>query len=709
MSQEKDKKVEARQEGRSVEYWVQEIKDAQKREKDYRKEAKEIIKLYENEKKEQHPYNILYSNTETLQSALYNQLPRPEVQRRFQDKDPVGKLASESISRFLEFFMDSNDRDYSNFDALIETSVEEALVPGRGLTRFKVDALITQGEGGTQVVTSASVCGEEVPWDRISYGYAKSWSNIPWLAFDHFMSKEELIQNFGTEWAARIPLDVMKKEDSDRMEESNSPEDLGDVRLAHVCEIWDKETKMVIFIAPSYKDAVIKEIPDPLKLSGFFPVPRPLYFKRKFSSLIPIPVYSYYEEQAKELNRITVRINRIVRALKVRGFYDASLDGIKKVLEAEDNTLLPAENVAALQDGRTLEKSIWLMPIEKLVAVLQQLYLQREQVKVIIQELTGIADIMRGSTRASETLGAQEIKAQWGGLRLQTMRKRVQLYVRDCLRIVAEIGFKHLPADLLHQMVNLPIPTQEEKAQLAQQYQAQVQAAQQQAMMTGQPPAPSPPPPLLQLPSWEEVIQLCQDDILRNFKIDIETDSTVEADSAQERADMGEFLNAIAQFLNGALPLTQSGVLPFEVMKSIMGAVVRRYRFGREVEESLEQMQAPPPPVDPKAETDKAKGEAEAQKLKLEIQSMQQKMQADTTKLQLEARIAGQEAQLREFDAQQKLRELQRKEELAIQSHQAKLLQLQIKTASMAADAEAKREMNEISKAKSEEASDASA
>lgn len=688
--EEKDPKQEAIREGRSVEYWCREIADAQKREKDFRKKAKEIINLYENEKSEQYPYNILYSNTETLQSALYNSPPRPEVQRRFKDKDLLGKLASTSISRFLEFFMDSNDREYSDFDSMIGLAVEEALVPGRGLTRFKVDGEIKVTDAGERDVSSMSICGEEVPWDRLHFGYAKTWAKVPWIAFDLFMTKDELKENFGDEWAARIPLDVLKKEDSDRMEESNSPEDLGETRLARICEIWDKVARQVIFIAPSFKDSVIKQVDDPLQLSGFFPIPRPLVLKKKLSSLTPIPIYTYYEEQAKELNRITVRINRIVKALKVRGFYDASLQGIEKVLEAGDNTLLPAENCAALQDGKTLEKSLWLMPIEKLVAVLQQLYIQREQIKVIIQELTGVADIMRGSSRASETLGAQELKAQWGGLRLRSMQKQVQVYVRDCLRIVAELGFKHLPADLLLQMTNLDIPTQVMKAQAELEYQLQVQQAQQ----IGQ--QPPPPPPILQAPAWEDVISLCQDDIHRNFKVDIETDSTIQADSTQERQEMGEFLNSLAQFLNGAMPLVQGQILPFEVMKSILGAVTRRFKFGREVEDSLESMQPPPPQQAPDQAEAQAKAKTEQEKAQLEMQALQMKMQADAQRMQMEQELAQQDAQLRVAESQQKLQELQRKEELAIRTHQAKLLQLQIKTASMAADAEAKQEQARI-------------
>ena len=136
----------------------------------------------------------------------------------------------------------------------------------------------------------------------------------------------------------------MAKESSsgDESDPMAKGEDLKGIKVAHVYEIWDKDEKQVIFISPQWKEAPLKSVPDPLSLSGFFPWPQPIMFTSKISSLIPVPLYTMYEAQAKELNRITTRINKITSALKVRGMYDSTVEGIDKVMAAEDNVLIPA-------------------------------------------------------------------------------------------------------------------------------------------------------------------------------------------------------------------------------------------------------------------------------------------------------------------------------------------------------------------------------
>ena len=428
---------------------------------------------------------------------------------------------------------------------------------------------------------------------------------------------------------------------------------------------------MVRFLAPSYPAGFVKEVEDPLQLSGFFPMPRPLVLFPKISSLVPVPLYTMYEEQAKELNRITVRINKIVQALKVRGFYDSTLEGLEKVLAADDNVLIPAENVAAMQQGQTLEKAIWLMPLEKLVAVLQQLYVQRQQIKQVIYEITGISDILRGASVASETATAQNIKNQWGTLRLKKMQKQVARYVRDCLRIMGEVALTKFSQQTLSQMTGLQFPTAQQKQQaqmVLQQLQAQAQQMAQQPSMPGQPPAqpPAPPPQVMaaaQLPSWEEIMGLLTNDLQRNYRIDIETNSTVDAEATEDKQNMGEFLNAIAQFMNGAAPLVQQGVLPFDAAKSILLAVTRRYRFGPEVEDELKKMQPPQQQgngADAKAKADLEAAQAE-QKVKMEMLAM--------------------DKQLKEAETAAKLEELKRKGEFAAAQHAMKLQELRLKMA----------------------------
>ena len=73
-------------------YWMSEIEAARKREAEYRKQGEEVLKIYCAE--DNSPFNILYSNTETMLPALYSAVPRPVVKRRFKDESPVGTAAA---------------------------------------------------------------------------------------------------------------------------------------------------------------------------------------------------------------------------------------------------------------------------------------------------------------------------------------------------------------------------------------------------------------------------------------------------------------------------------------------------------------------------------------------------------------------------------------------------------------------------------------
>lgn len=683
----------ARKAANLVQHWLGEVNQARVREKDFRKEGQRFVELYEGAKREAYQFNILYSNTETLAPALYNSVPRPVVQRRFKDADQLGAQAAKAGQRVLEYLIDDGMAEYATFDELMKSTVLEALVPGRGVTRFKYDAKIEQvrnlaaaeqaedagivpedddteeltGEPqatSAERVTYETVCGEEVPWDRFLHGYAKKWKDVPWVAYEHFMTKEELEQNFGP-MGARVPVAQLDSDSDESGAAQRQPEAMKGVKVAVVYEIWDKVTRTVLFVTPNYKDMPLKHVPDPLGLSGFFNCPKPLGFLAKISTLVPVALYTLYEEQAKELNRVTTRINKIVSALKVRGMYDSTVQGLEKVLEAEDNVLIPAENVAAmLAQGNALEKAIWLVPIEKLISVLQQLYVQRNQVKQVIYEITGIADIMRGSSQASETLGAQELKNQWGTLRLKRLQKEVARYARDSLRIMLEIAVSKLSPETIQGMTGLPYPTGAQKQQ--------AQAVMQQFGQMGQEPPPEVAQQLQQItdqPSWDEILGLLQNDLQRSYRIDIETNSTVDAEATEDKQNIAELLNAISQFLNGVAPLVQSGSMPFEVASGMLLAIVRRFRFGPELEDQLKEMKAPPPPPpDPKVQADAANAQADLQMKQMDIQQKQMEIQARQQELQMEAAFKQQEHAM-------KMAEMQRKGELALLQHNTKMQQ----------------------------------
>lgn len=664
-----------------VTFWRKELEYSLKREKRWRKDAKEVVEIYEAEKFTETSFNILYSNTETLLPACYAQLPRPMVERRYKDADPLGKHSAECLERALSYLMDSADSEYDPFDKLMEQAVLGALVPGRGTTRFRYDPKFEDlqnpvddadpeeeagaaeaGEGGEEESTELfptakagekvvyeTICGQDVEHDGMLLGFARRWVDVPWVAFSHQMNKEQLEDNFGKELAGKIPLEVNRKKEPDgwKKDDREEGDNRGSLPVADVWEIWDKGKKEVVFMAESYHDKLLRRVDDPYKLSGFYNCPEPLQFLLKRSTLIPTPMYKMYEQQAKELNRLSTRINRILNAMKVRGFYDGTLKDLKGLLQADDNTLLAAKDVAGLQDGKTLQNSIWLMPLGELVTVLQQLLLGREQCKQTIYEITGIADIMRGNTQASETATAQNIKNQWGTLRVKRIQRYVQRYVRDSLRIVGELAGKFFSLETFAGMTNLPyaFPQEVEQAKRTLMMVQQMQMQMQQMPQPGMAPAGPPqiPPQMQQAmqqaqatlakPDWADVTGLLRSDVQRNYKIDIETNSTLDATTQEDKQNIIDAMSALANTAQSFGPMVQEGALPMPAFKEIMLAITRRFTFGRQLEEALEAIpdqlpqQGPDPKQLEKQAQDQQQHEQDLAKREQDLQTQQQAQQ----------------------------------------------------------------------------------
>lgn len=650
---------EDKKESSEVRHWLNEISAAKRREKEFRREGERINDIYEGGKKNAQgeatraPFNILFSNTETMLPSIYSQVPRPVVDRRFKDDDKNGKAAAIASQRMLEFALDTNIEGYETFNEAMQLAVLAGLLPGRGVTAIKYDAEVLDVEedasdeaeevgsesNSTPYVRSELVCTESIEWDRVWFGYAKKWSKVPWVAYEKHFDKDECLKLFDEAKVEQIKFSTGEDRDAseDEIGRDEDEQDIGERKTALIYQIWDKDSRTIVYVSPQYDEDVLLEEDDPLKLTGFFNCPKPIQFVQKLSDTIPTPMYSLYEQQATELNNLSRRIIHIISAIKAKGIYDGALGSdIQNILQASENELTPAETMSALGAEKGLDKAIWFWPVEKLIVVLQQLYQAREACKQVIYEITGIADIMRGSSNASETLGAQQIKQQWGTLRLNRLQKEVQRYARDLLRMMLEVAAQKFSVDTWAKMTGLPFVKREEQQaakQMMQLMQQQYQMAAQQAASVGQPPPPQPPPDpaaqyAIDAPVWEDVIAVLQDDIQRSYRIDIETNTTVEADATEDKKNIAEVMNALAQFLNGVAPLVTAGVMPFEAAQGMMMAIIRRFRFGPEIEDYIKQMKAPPPPDDG-GKADQAKLQADQAKLQSDTQAAQDKLKAD--------------------------------------------------------------------------------
>jgi hypothetical protein len=286
-------------------------------------------------------------------------------------------------------------------------------------------------------------------------------------------------------------------------------------------------------------------------------------------------------------------------------------------------------------------------PIDRIIQVIRELNNQREQTKQAIYEITGISDILRGQTAASETLGAQEIKTQWGALRIKKMQRLIERQVRELFILTAEIISSKFSPETLQKLAGMEIPPE--------------------AMQ------------LLQAP-------------LDHYRIDVESDSTVRADLEAGRREMAEFLTGTANFFGAMAPIVAQAPQTAGPVVEMYASFARQFNLGRQAEEALEkfaqiaQEAAQNPPPNPAAEA----AQAEAQTKQAEMQARMQEKQADigmkreelslkAQQMQADLAMKQVELQIKQVELEIKREELQLKEAVATTQAAATMLDLEIK------------------------------
>ena len=681
--------------------WSAEIGRYERKAQQFEKRGKRIIERYTAEKKDENAktttFNVLWSNIQTLKPALYAKDPTPEIERRFKDDDPIGKTASEVLERCC-----INVLSQQNFGEAVRQAVLDRLLPGRGvlwvryLPHFRkvsgqVPSTEDQGasadkpnlpntrvegdkETGTErdgaelssdepedieEVDSEEVKFDFVPWTDFGHTVARTWEECDAVWRCAYLDRHEVRKRFTQEIAAQLPYD-QKPEGLDKDAEGA---DL--LNKTKIYEIWDKRTKRVIRLHRSHPE-VLEVQDDPLELDGFWPIPMPLQATTSSVSIIPTADYILWQDQAKELDRLSHRIAMLTRAVKAIGVYDSSVQALQQLLNTgNENTLVPVDSWAAFAEKGGLKGAVELLDVSMVAEVLLKLYEARDKVKADIYEISGMSDLIRGASDPEETATAQKIKSNYASVRLKDMQREVQVFARDSIRIAAEIVCGQFALDSIKELSGVHLLTNAEKAalkvqvqhlkiyqqhaqQIVQQHQQAAQEVQQlhaqqpqPGLQPGQTPpvppfdpatvlGPPPPPPnpaqmaLMGQPSWEDVHALLQARPARNFRIDIETDSTILQDERQEQESRMEFAKTVNELIQGAMQVVQEvPQLSKGIAETIM-LVLRSFKVGRSTEsafqEAMDQLaemgQNPKPKPNP--EMIKVQGEQQLQQARLQ-------------------------------------------------------------------------------------------
>ena len=629
-------------------------------------------------------FSILWSNVETLKPAIYARPPVAVVARKYADRDPVGRAASMILRRCIE-----QTAEAGKLDRKLKQVRDDYLLYGRGMLWARYEAETSETGQVTEDTEEQGerVEAEEVCWDFVRredflHSPATNWESVTWVARRVRMTLEEGRKRFGSRFND-VPLEWQPN----RERNANRPEEIRTIfARAEVYEVWDIAARKVHWLAQGY-DKVLDSRPDPLKLRDFFPTPRPLYATLTDSSLVPVPDYEEYGPQADQLNELTERIRNVTRAIRVAGVYNSQFAEIANLLnDTGENQLVAITDWMEFAEKQGLKGSIDFLPILDMVQTLESLLNARGQVKSDLYEITGISDVIRGAETTSGDKTATEIKTKgkYATLRLSDRQAQMAEYVTDCLRITGEIVAEHFGPETLREMSCW------DQSELAQDERDSMighnggppmggPMPSMPPMGAGAPmpamepmgtpsPMPSMPPPL---PMFDQAVALLRNNRLRDFRIEIEDKSTIQADEIEQKQGRVEFLTAVGAFIEKALmiPPNLAPIMIPALGKMLMFGV-RGFPIGLELETMLEdtitrltknaEMQAQqPPPPDPdviKAQAVAATAQANIQIKQAESQAAMQveqmRMQSMMARTQSDERIAQVQLQIKQLEAQ---------------------------------------------------------
>ncbi|MBY5533036.1 hypothetical protein HFO58_07610 [Rhizobium leguminosarum] len=643
-------------------HWQQELERGQRYFKSWIDRCTKIEKIYlqqadqANAAKRRFP--MLWANISVLQPAVYARVPQPVVERRFKDSQPVARMASELVERNLAFTADDAD-----LDSLMRAVRDDFLLCARGTVwlRYEADfepldigvepsnapALDMQGNDGgptPEQITDERVCIDYVHWSDFLHSPARRWKDVTWVARRVPMTDEEFDKRFPEGRASLAANGAGSNHGTNQTERAQNE------GKTYVWEIWCKSENYTVWIAEGSPVALEVSEP-PLKLTRFFPCPRPAFGTLSTSSLIPVPDYVYYQQQCDEIDMLTKRVNKLTDQLRLKIFYpsgDGSVSpAIEKAMRPENDTVMvPIPEWAAFTD-KGGSNAIVTLPIDEVQKVIVACIEVRKQLVEDVYQITGISDIVRGDTQASETATAQRIKSQWGSIRIRDRQAELARFARDIVNLAGEIICDQFQPETLMLVSGIQLPTAAQKQQVEMQMQQQQMMQQQAAMRAQQMGQPAPPPQAPQLPpemqkmmeqpTIDEVVQLLRNDSVRGFRIDIETDSTIEPDEDAEKQRRMEFVQMVGGFMQQAGAMAQQTPMLVPVMVETLLFAARGFRAGRQLENTLEQVgaqlsqsaTAPKPPPEPTPEqminlkTAQVKAGAEEKKAQLSVAQAQ--------------------------------------------------------------------------------------
>ena len=572
-------------------------------------------------------FQMFWANCEVLKPSIYAKPPVPVVTPKFKDRRPVYQAASEVMERCVVVAF-----DLTRINDLMLLVRDDVSMNSRGVAWCRYESGKDSG-----VYDHEKVCIDFKDRRDFLHSISRNWREVSWVAAASYMTRGEARKRF-RKHSGDAYQEAEYKVDKEAAEVGGAD----NRERAKFWEIWHKGSKRVLWVSHGCEDILDEDDPH-LELQNFFPCPPPAYGTVQRRSLIPVPDVMQYRDQLDEINLLTGRIHALSDAIEAKGFYPAGGAELAEAIEMAVKThsasrmLIPISNWAAF--GGTKDVIIWL-PIDMIATTITALVALRKQVIEDIYQIMGLSDIMRGATDPNETLGAQQLKTQYGSTRIRDKQQEIVRLARDLVEITSEIITEKFDPVTIIEMSQTQLPTkemQQQKMQSLQQAMAQGQQLLQQAQQQDPAQAEQIQQGLQQgqaklqklgeEPTIDQVLKFLGDNRAKSFVLDIETDSTIMADENSEKQRRTEFIGVLGQLLPQLSTMIQNEPKTAPFCGEILKFATAPFRSGRSldgaIDELIEQM---------KLKGDQPQGDdptTAANKVAIQIEQMKQKTIAD--------------------------------------------------------------------------------
>jgi hypothetical protein len=648
-------------------------------------------------------FQMFWSNCEVIKPSIYAKPPVPVVVPKFKDRRPVYQAASEVMERCCIVAF-----DLTRINDLMMLVRDDVALIGRGVAWCRYES-----GAGKDYYSSERVCIDFKDRRDFLHSISRSWPEVTWVAAASYLTRAEAGKRFKkTSGDAYQRAEYRVDKDSKQVGGADNRE------RAKFWEIWSKTDKRVVWVAQGCEDILDEDDPH-LDLLNFFPCPKPAYGTTQRRSLVPVPDVMQYKDQLDEINLLTARIHALSDALEAKGFYPAGGSEIADAVEtavkmkSSSRILVPISNWAAF--GGSKEVILWL-PIDMIAQTITAIVALRKQVIDDVYQIMGLSDIMRGATDPNETLGAQQLKTQYGSVRIRDKQQELVRLARDLVEITSEIITEKFDPVTIIQMSQTQLPTrymvEQQVYQLqTQTQQIQAQMSQAQQMLQSNPQAqqmvqqnPQQAQQIMQQsqqlmaqgqqqiqqlmakPTIDQVLVFLKDNRSKSFVLDIETDSTIQADENAEKQRRTEFVGVLGQLLPQIAQMLAAKPQAAEFCGELLKFATAPFRAGRSLDGAIddlsEQMKTQgqaPPPQNPavqvaqmKVEYQKQKDAQDAQLKQAELATKQQTTQAQ---IQSDQEIATVQQQGKQADAAEKQQRLNQQMIHDREQHQMDMVQ----------------------------------